>query len=450
MKFGTQRRGVLAAAAFAAGALLLSACGSTGSGDPSSSASESASESAAPVEITYLVDNGEVSVTTAKAIVAAFQTANPNITVTVDTRPQGADGDNAVKTKLATGDMADVFFYNSGSLLQALDPGQNLLDLTGEEWQANVDPGFQQSVTFDGKIYGAPASQATGGGILYNREVYSKLGLTVPTTWAEFQANNAKIKAAGIDPVIQSYADTWSSQLLVLADFYNVSAVNPDWAAQYTANDPNAKFVNDPALKGFQRLEEVFKAGYLNKNFASMKYDQALPYLAAGKGAHYPMLTFAIPNLVSLDPANADKIGFFGQPSDDAAKNGMTLWQPSAVYIPTSTEGDKLDAAKKFVAFIASPAGCDAISAATAPSGPYVVKGCTLPDSVPQALKDMQVYVDAGKSSPALEFISPVKGPNLEKITVEVGSGIKSASEGAALYDEDVKKQSQQLGLPGW
>jgi raffinose/stachyose/melibiose transport system substrate-binding protein len=27
---------------------------------------------------------------------------------------------------------------------------------------------------------------------------------------------------------------------------------------------------------------------------------------------------------------------------------------------------------------------------------------------------------------------------------------VRSAEEGAALYDEDVKKQAQQLGLPGW
>ena len=55
-----------------------------------------------------------------------------------------------------------------------------------------------------------------------------------------------------------------------------------------------------------------------------------------------------------------------------------------------------------------------------------------------------------GGTSPALEFLSPIKGPALEQITVEVGSGIRGAKEGAALYDEDVKKQAQQLKLPGW
>ena len=57
--------------------------------------------------------------------------------------------------------------------------------------------------------------------------MYEQLGLQVPTTWAEFMANNAKIKAAGIDPVIQTYQDTWTSQLFVLADYHNVAAADP-------------------------------------------------------------------------------------------------------------------------------------------------------------------------------------------------------------------------------
>jgi raffinose/stachyose/melibiose transport system substrate-binding protein len=79
-----------------------------------------------------------------------------------------------------------------------------------------------------------------------------------------------------------------------------------------------------------------------------------------------------------------------------------------------------------------------------------MVKGCDLPAQVPPAVTDLQKYVSEEKVTPALEFSSPVKGPALEQITVEVGSGIRPATDGAALYDEDVKKQAQQLGLEGW
>ena len=65
-------------------------------------------------------------------------------------------------------------------------------------------------------------------------------------------------------------------------------------------------------------------------------------------------------------------------------------------------------------------------------------------------MKDVEAYIESGRITPALEFVSPVKGPNLENLTVEVGSGLRSAEDAAALYDEDVEKQAQQLGLEGW
>jgi raffinose/stachyose/melibiose transport system substrate-binding protein len=143
-------------------------------------------------------------------------------------------------------------------------------------------------------------------------------------------------------------------------------------------------------------------------------------------------------------------VGVFAIPADDAANTKATIWQPNAVYIPKTTEGDKLEAAKKFVAFLTSPGGCDVQNETLVPSGPYVTSACELPSDVPPLIDDLQKYFDEEKTAPALEFLSPIKGPNLENITVEVGSGIRPATEGAARYDEDVKKQAQQLGLEGW
>ena len=73
-----------------------------------------------------------------------------------------------------------------------------------------------------------------GGGVLYNKKIYADLGLSVPKSWAEFMANNEKIKAAGKAPVIQTFGETWTSQLFVLADYYNVQAAVPDFAEKYT------------------------------------------------------------------------------------------------------------------------------------------------------------------------------------------------------------------------
>ncbi|WP_219468536.1 ABC transporter substrate-binding protein [Nonomuraea rhizosphaerae] len=434
MKTTRHRLGV---AFFAALPLLaLTACGSP---------SEPAADGSATLAL--LIDNNESTVNAAKSVVEAFQAANPKIKIQTETRPPGGEGDNIVKTRLSTGEMSDVFWYNSGSLLQALNPAQTMVDLTGDPVLKNVQESFLPVVTQGGKVYGVPAGTATGGGILYNRKVYEKLGLQVPKSWAEFTANNDKIKAAGITPVISTFKDTWTSQLFVLADFFNVQAAVPGFAQDYTAN--KAKYATTPAaLTGFKRLEEVHAKGYLNKGFGSANLDAGIKLLAEGTGVHYPLLTASLPGFVDKFPQVTTDIGYFGVPGDDAAKNGATVWEPGGAYIAKTTKN--VAAAKTFLAFIASPEGAAAWAKGTPPSGPFRIKGYQLPDDAIQVAKDLQGYIDKNESAPALEFVSPVKGPSLEQITVAVGSGLTTAAEGAAQYDKDVEKQAKQLGLAGW
>jgi len=440
------RPGASGLALLAVCSLALSACsaGSLGSSDDAGGSGS--------VEITYLTTNQDQDIKEAEQLAKDFHGKFPNITVKVDSRPGGTEGDNIVKTRLSTGDMPEVFNYNTGSLFNAIAPQKNLLSINDEPYIKDLDENFKKTVTADGQVYGAPVGGFMGGAVLYSIPVYQKLGLTPPKTWAEFMANNAKIKAGdpGVAPVIQTYGETWTSQLFVLGDFHNVSAAEPDFADKYTKNQ--AKYATSPAaLKGFEHTEAVHDAGYENKDFASAKLPDGLKMLATGKGAHYPILSGVVANMIATYPDAAKTVGLFALPGDDASKNGLTLWTPGGLYIPKTTTGDKLDAAKKFLAFVASPDGCKSQSEAGAPTGPYAVKGCSLGDNVPQAIKDMQPYLDKpGGSSLALEFLSPVKGPSLEQITVEVGSGIRKAKDGAARYDEDVKKQAQQLGLEGW
>jgi raffinose/stachyose/melibiose transport system substrate-binding protein len=413
------------------------------SGDSSSpSSSESAGKK---VTISLLTDNTEDTVTWTKALIEAFQAKYPNIKIEHETRPSGGEGDNLVKTRIATGDMNDVFIYNSGSLMQALNPELNLLDLSNEPFQANVIDSFKPTVSFNGKIYGAPVGASMGGGWFYNKKVYADLGLSVPKTWDELMENLEKIKAGDITPIIGTYKDTWTSQLIVLADYYNVQAQSPNFAEDYTAN--KAKYATTPsALRSFEKLEQT--VGYYNKDFLATTFDAGLKMIAEGKGAHYPMLTFAIPTFAQNNPDQINDIGFFAQPGDSAGQNGLTVWMPGAAYIYKNSQ--HIDEAKKFVEFVASVEGVEIMSKVSRPSGPYAIIGAGIPDDVPQVVKDMLPYFDNGQTAPALEFLSPIKGPNLEHITVEVGSGQRHAKEAAAMYDKDVEKQAQQLGIKGW
>lgn len=418
----------------------LAACSSGGSADTGSGGGK--------VQITYQADNSPATAATAKPLIAAFEKANPDITVKFDTRPQGTDGDNLVKTQLSTGEMADVFNYNSGSLMQALNPDNTLVDLTDQKWAKDVDPQFSKVVSTDKGMYGAPFGTSFGGGVMYNKKVYEKLGLSVPTTWDEFISNSEKIKDSGVDPIIQTYGDTWTSQLFVLGDFANITAQQKNWGSQYTKNKES--YAKQPALAGFEHLAEVKDKGLVNKDYASATQANGLKMLADGTGAQYPMLTNAISTLQQDSPDAVNDIGAFALPAEDADDTNLTIWEPNGLYIPKTSTGDKLAAAKKFIAFANSTEGCKVQNDTGTPGGPYVISTCTLPDSVPPMIGDLQKYLDDGKASPALEFVSPIKGPNLEKICVQVGSGISSAAVGAKQYDQDVVQQAQQLGIKGW
>lgn len=405
----------------------------------------SGSEGAEPETLTFLIDN-QTQVDGIKAITDAFE-EKYNIKTEFETRPGGSEGDNIVKTRLATGDMADLVWYNSGSLLQALNPEQNFVDLSEEPFMENVMDNFKEAVSVNGKVFGIPGNATNAGGWLYNKKVYEELGLSVPKTWDELMANNEKIKQAGKTPVIGTFKDSWTSQLIFLADNYNVLAENPNFPEEFTAN--KAKIADTPAaLRSFEKLEEIYKAGYFNEDFLATNYDAGLKMLAEGTGAHYPMLTFALAPLATNYPDQINDIGFFPQPGDSADKNGLTVWMPGAVYLNKNSEN--IDAAKKWMEFYVSQEAVDLSTSKVAPDGPFAIKGAELPDDVYQAVKDMLPYYESGNTAPALEFLSPVKGPSLEQITTQVGSGISSAKEGAELYDKDVEKQAKQLGLEGW
>lgn len=403
----------------------------------------------AATEITFQTNNSGTARETWDALSEAYMKAYPNVTVKVNYIPGGVEGDAIIKTQLASGTAADVFVYNTGALLQAIDPVRNLVDLKNEPWMKKVNTGFIPSATgADGGIYAAPYGAAMGGGILYNKKVYAQLNLKIPLTWNEFMANNAKIKKAGLVPVLNSFKDSWTTQLFVLGDHFNVAAAMPGFEKKFTEN----KIVlakNKATLAGFSYLEQIRKAGYTNKDAAATTFAKALEYLALGKGVHYPMLTAGIDTIVTNFPTKAPDIGFFAQPGTNAKSNGATLWMPSGLYIPKTTK--VLEEAKRFIAWTVSKEAFEVQNKVVPPSGPYFIKGAPVSGNLTGVFTDLYNYMQKkGASYPALEFLTPVKGPNLSQICVEIGTGQKTALEGAKSYQKDLQKQSQQLGLPGW
>lgn len=371
-----------------------------------------------------------------------------NIATEVELRPGGAEGENILRTRLAVGESTDIHLFNSGALLGTLNPAKNFRELNDQPYIDKFDEAYKQTVTFDGKIYGIPSSGTNAGGWLYNKKAYEELGLSIPKTWDELMENCEKIKAAGKTAVIGSFANDWTSQLILLADYYNVQAEEPDFAEKFDRNE--AKYHNTPAaFKAFEKMAEVYEKGFLNEDYNATTLEQALKMLVDGDGIHYPMLTNQIQNIETNHGREAaDNIGFFPQPGDDPDNVGVTIWIPNSFIF--YKESPNIDACLKWAEYYVSDEAVELYASVISPTGPYVIRGPQLPDNVYPAIKDMLQYFEAGKTAPALEFITSVKAPNSPQICIQALGGLKSPEECAKEYDDDVEKQAKQLGLEGW
>ena len=131
-------------------------------------------------------------------IVKAFEKQYPKITVDLVNAGTGSAEysklENAIKAGSGAPDVAQIEYY---ALPQFALQGA-LADLSADglgSAQSQFSSAVWDSVNVGGKLVGLP--QDTGPmALFYNKTVFDKYGLTVPTTWAQYAADAAKLHAA--------------------------------------------------------------------------------------------------------------------------------------------------------------------------------------------------------------------------------------------------------------
>ena len=234
----------------------------------------------------------------------------------------------------------------------------------------------------------------------------------------------------------------------MLADFYNVSILESDFAAKFVLNE--AHYADTPAaLRSYEKLADLGLKNLMNKDLATVNYDQGKKIMAEGKTAHYICLSNTFGRISGNYPDAMDFLSIFPEPSDDPSINGYTTWYPDAWYISKNVKD--LGLAKAFLAFMVSQEGIDARATGDQLDGPLLISGLKTPSNALPLVFELQEFINEGKSKPALEYITPnASAPELPQICVEVGMGMVTPEKGAAEYDKAVKILSKQLGLKGW
>ena len=148
-----------------------------------------------------------------------------------------------LRTKLNSGEGPDIFGGQSGvnTLVVDLNVEKNAVDLSSEPWAKTMDPLVAAQATVNGKLYGLTYWDTLGlvWVVNYNKEVFAKNGISVPTTYAELKAAAEKLMAAGVQPIFEPVADGWHHVLWFpeLGPNYEAATAGPGRQAQRQQGD---------------------------------------------------------------------------------------------------------------------------------------------------------------------------------------------------------------------
>ena len=134
---------------------------------------------------------------TYEEIIADF-TAQTGIKVELVT--PGSDYETVMKTRMASGDLPDIWETHGWSVTRYSD---YLATLNDSEWFVRVDESILPVISDkDGNIYCLPLTQAINT-ITYNKSVFEKAGVDAYSilTWDDFGQACEKIKSAGFTPI---------------------------------------------------------------------------------------------------------------------------------------------------------------------------------------------------------------------------------------------------------
>ncbi|MEC0226149.1 ABC transporter substrate-binding protein [Paenibacillus alba] len=297
-----------------------------------------------------------------KGIAADFTKENPNIAV--EFQFPGAEYENILKVKMAANDLPDVFDTHGWAIIRY---GKYLADLRDEPWAKDMTDTIKPVVTDkDGKVEALVMSEAKDG-ISYNAEILEKYSIQPPKTFDELMAAAEKIKTSSnnaVTPFFMSGVD--NGMIGGFSDLYATSMyISPATNDAKTLLDGTFDWNKWTPLA--QKLQDMNKKGYINKDVLTAKYSDMPQLFAQGKVA----FVFGAPSFadeVYKYNKNA-KIGIAPLTSmvdgDSQSFSGgerytMGAWK----------DGKHLTESKKLIAFFAKPDNMSKIANATKlPSG---------------------------------------------------------------------------------
>ncbi|UUT34278.1 ABC transporter substrate-binding protein [Microbacterium elymi] len=225
---------------------------------------------------------------------------------TIDLVPMTNTYEADMKTRMASGDLPDIWSTHGWSLPRYspfLEP------LNKQSWADKFNTALAPAMqNKDGQFFALPITTDVAG-ILYNKDTLSKAGVdpSTLTTWDAFTKALVTLKDAGVTPLSSSSKDSWMAGNV--ADFMSSGAFSAADLEKFT----KGTFVEGGYTTMLDEVQKWAKAGDFNPDFSSITMDE----IGRGLGSGDVGFVFVQNSLVStaLEQSPDAKLGFIPIPS---------------------------------------------------------------------------------------------------------------------------------------
>lgn len=213
-----------------------------------------------------------------------------------------------VSSKVAAGRIPDILigkaqdvavYYSLGAILP-IDPVSC----------AGISRKELDEVTIDGTIYGMPYNTLYQG-VLYNKEIFNRLGLEAPETREELKQAVAACEEAGITPFALHYGDSWYVANLNMQLWTNdLFAQHPEFAA--SLKDKSIGFTGDSLIADAFR-QSKFMLDHSFPDALQVNQAECVKRFIQGEAAMYMTGTWSLQTLTQMN--SGMEVGIFPYPN---------------------------------------------------------------------------------------------------------------------------------------
>ncbi len=352
-----------------------------------------------------------------------------------------------IKVKLDSGEAPDIICVDTPiGLASSLHMDQYCPELTDQPWVSRIEKTTLAAVSVKDKVYGITFPGAKMYFYLYNKDIFKKLGLSVPTTYKEFLSVCQTLKEAGYTPIYEATTNGWH-QVLPLFETGGLW-LNQDPDMYEKLNENKIDLDGIPSLLNIiKQLDECAKAGYFGADYLSNAWENAKEAMATERCV-MTVAELGFRGQIEKEYPDfkaTEKLGAFVIPWGDNQEIGVN---PASNAYFINKDSKYIEEAKQFFDFLARPENLQKRL-----DGQPELSALCWPEITSKYTKEDQAFLDSLKKANVVQ----TSVNYIDSQWMDVGKDLESMYTGAMTPEEVLKtimeRRIEQAKLqkdPGW